>query len=96
MSESQEHDGESMERRAAEAEQQFHDALLKAHRAHGFVGEMESAAAQFCRQLRLQGLPPERTLRDAKRVIERAIDGDDVRVAERAVMSCIQHYYRAD
>jgi hypothetical protein len=33
---------------------------------------------------------------DAKRVIEEAIDGDDVRVAERAVESCIRHYYRAD
>jgi hypothetical protein len=96
MSELQENEGASQEQRAAEAEQQFHDALLKAHRTHGFVGEMESAAAQFCRELRLQGHPPERMLRDAKRVIEQAIDGDDVRVAERAVMSCIQHYYRVD
>jgi len=29
-------------------------------------------------------------------VIEEAIDGDDVLVAERAVESCIRHYYRGD
>jgi hypothetical protein len=96
MSELQENDGASRERGAEEAEQQFRDALLRAHRAHGFVGEMESAAAQFCRALRRQGFPPERMLRDAKRVIEQTIDGDDVPVAERAVLSCIQHYYRVD
>ena len=96
MAELQENEGAAMDRRAAEAERQFRDALLRAHRTHGFVGEMESAAAQFCRELRRQGQPPERTLRDAKRVIEQAIDGDDVLVAERAVISCIQHYYRAD
>jgi hypothetical protein len=96
MSEMPDNQAASLERRTEEAEQQFHDALLKAHRTHGFVGEMESAAAQFCKELRLQGHPPERMLRDAKRVIEQAIDGDDVRVAERAVLSCIQHYYRAD
>jgi hypothetical protein len=33
---------------------------------------------------------------DAKRVIEQTIDGDDVPIAERAVESCIRHYYRAD
>jgi hypothetical protein len=96
MSEWQESDGASMDQRAAEAEQQFRDALLRSHRTHGFVGEMESAAAQFCRELRRQGRPPERTLKDAKRVIEQAIDGDDVQMAERAVLSCIQHYYRID
>jgi hypothetical protein len=31
---------------------------------------------------------------DAKQVIEEAIDGDDRPLAERAVLSCIQHYYR--
>ena len=96
MSELQDTEGAAEDQRAADAERQFHDALLRAHRTHGFVGEMESAAAQFCRELRRQGQPPELTLRQAKRVIEQAIDGDDVLVAERAVMSCIQHYYRAD
>lgn len=89
-------EGDSPDRRALEVELEFHDALLRAHRAHGFVGEMESAAAQFCREMRRQGHPPERMLKDAKRVIEQAIDGDDVPIAERAVQSCIQHYYRAD
>jgi DNA-binding GntR family transcriptional regulator len=96
MSELRESEGSAGEQRAEDAEQQFHDALLRAHHTHGFVGEMESAAAQFCRELRRQGHPPERMLRDAKRVIEQAIDGDDVPVAERAVLSCIQHYYRVD
>jgi hypothetical protein len=79
-----------------DAEETFRLALLRSHRTHGFIGELESAAAQFCRELRRQGHTPERTLRDAKRVIHEAIDGDDVPVAERAVLSCIQHYYRAD
>jgi hypothetical protein len=35
-------------------------------------------------------------LRDAKRVIEDVIDGEDATMAERAVLSCIQHYYRVD
>ena len=79
-----------------DAEMVFRDALLRSHKTHGFIGEMESAAAQFCREMRRQGHPPERMLRDAKRVIHEAIDGDDVPMAERAVLSCIQHYYRAD
>jgi hypothetical protein len=57
---------------------------------------MESAAAQYCREMKRQGHPPERMLRDAKRVIYEAIDGDDAPMAERAVLSCIQHYYRVD
>ena len=81
---------------AIDAEMVFRDALLRSHKTHGFIGEMESAAAQFCREMRRQGHPPERMLRDAKRVIHEAIDGDDVPMAERAVLSCIQHYYRAD
>ena len=88
-------DGAGQER-ASEAEVVFRAALLRSHKTRGFIGEMESAAAQFCRELRRQGHPPERTLRDAKRVIHEAIDGDDVPVAERAVLSCIQHYYRPD
>jgi hypothetical protein len=84
------------DQRALDAAESFRRALLRSHRTRGFIGEMESAAAQFCREMRRQGHPPERMLRDAKRVIEEAIDGDDAPVAERAVVSCIQHYYRAD
>lgn len=79
-----------------EAEAIFRRALLQSHRSREFVGEMESAAAQYCREGRRLGRPPERMLRDAKRVIADAIDGDDAVMAERAVVSCIQHYYRAD
>jgi hypothetical protein len=84
------------EQRALEAEAVFRDALLRSHRTRDFIGEMESAAAQFCREMRRQGFSPERMLKDAKRVINEAIDGDNVPVAERAVLSCIQHYYRMD
>ena len=79
-----------------DVETTFRSALLRSHRTREFVGEMESAAAQFCREARRQGHPPERTLRDAKRVISETIDGDDATMAERAVLSCIQHYFRAD
>jgi hypothetical protein len=89
-------DEEARNEDSASAEAQFRDALLRSHRTRGFIGEMESAAAQYCRTMRRQGHPPERMLRDAKRVIHEAIDGDDAPVAERAVQSCIQHYYRAD
>lgn len=78
------------------AEQQFKDALLRSHRSREYLGEVEAAAAHFCRALRREGVPPERMLVDAKRVIQEAIDGDDAPVAERAVESCIRHYYRAD
>lgn len=87
---------------ASETEAAFRAALLRSHAAGGassptgHVGEVEAAAAQFCRALRRQGHPPERMLRDAKRVIHEAIDGDNVAVAERAVQSCITHYYRKD
>ena len=80
----------------ADPEQLFKEALLRSHRSREFLGEVEAAAAHFCRALRHQGVPPERMLIDAKRVIEEAIDGDDAPVAERAVESCIRHYYRAD
>lgn len=82
--------------RAADVEQVFRNALVRSHQRRDFIGEVESAAAQFCREMKRQGHPPERMLRDAKRVISEAIDGDDVPVAERAVLSCIQHYYRPD
>ena len=55
-----------------------------------------AAAAHYCRALRQKGVAPERMLIDAKRVIEQTIDGDDMMLAERAVESCIRHYYRAD
>ena len=81
---------------ADSAEAKFRDALLRSHRSREFLGEVEAAAAHFCRALRQQGVAPERMLVDAKRVIEEAIDGDDAPVAEHAVESCIRHYYRAD
>ena len=84
------------ERPNAAVEESFKQALIRSHRSREFLGEVEAAAAHFCRALRHQGVPPERMLVDAKRVIEEAIDGDDVPVAERAVESCIRHYYRGD
>ena len=80
----------------AAVEENFKQALIRSHRSREFLGEVEAAAAHFCRALRRQGVPPERMLVDAKRIIEDAIDGDDVLIAERAVESCIRHYYRAD
>jgi hypothetical protein len=80
----------------AAVEESFKQALIRSHRSREFLGEVEAAAAHFCRALRSKGVPPERMLVDAKRVIEEAIDGDDVPVAERAVESCIRHYYRVD
>ena len=77
-----------------EARAEFTRALLQSHARRDRVGELEAAAARFCETLRREGRPPERMLIDAKRVIEDAIDGDDVPVAERAVLSCIQHYFR--
>jgi len=77
-------------------EDTFRQALIRSHHSREFLGEVEAAAAHFCRALRRQGVSPERMLVDAKRVIEEAIDGDDVPIAERAVESCIRHYYRAD
>ena len=79
-----------------DVEETFRQALLRSHRSREFLGEVEAAAAHYCRALRQAGVAPERMLIDAKRVIEQAIDGDDVLVAERAVESCIRHYYRAD
>jgi hypothetical protein len=79
-----------------DAEERFKQALLRSHRSREFLGEVEAAAAHYCRALRSSGVPPERMLIDAKRVIEDAIDGDDAMVAERAVESCIRHYYRGE
>ena len=79
-----------------DVEESFRQALLRSHRSRQFLGEVEAAAAHYCRALRERGVAPERMLIDAKRVIEQTIDGDDVVLAERAVESCIRHYYRAD
>jgi hypothetical protein len=79
-----------------DVEESFRQALLRSHRSREFLGEVEAAAAHYCRALRQQGVAPERMLIDAKRVIEQTIDGDDVMLAERAVESCIRHYYRVD
>ena len=76
---------------AESAEIRFREALLRSHRSGEFLGEVEAAAAHFCRALRKQGVAPERMLVDAKRVIEEAIDGDDAPVAQHAVESCIRH-----
>jgi hypothetical protein len=93
---SSEPDNPAPDQSSAVVEETFRLALIRSHRSHEFLGEVESAAAHFCRALRRQGVPPERMLIDAKRIIEDAIDGDDVPVAQRAVESCIRHYYRAD
>ncbi len=82
--------------KGATAEEAFKQALIRSHRSREFLGEVESGPAHYGRALRGQGVPPERMLVDAKRVIEEAIDGDDVPVAQRAVESCIRHYYRAN
>jgi hypothetical protein len=84
------------EPRSSAVEETLRQALIRSHHSREFLGEVEAAAAHFCRALRQQGVSPERMLVDAKRVIDEAIDGDDVPVAERAVESCIRHYYRAD
>jgi hypothetical protein len=78
------------------AKERFRLALLRSRQTQEYIGEVEAAAAKFCQALRGQGESPERTLIDAKRVIEETIDGHHQSTAERAVLSCIQHYYRAD
>lgn len=86
---------EPHEESSTEAREQFRRALLQTSLAPSFVGEVEAAAAHFCRALRREGKSPENMLVDAKQVIEQTIDGQNMLVAERAVSSCIQHYYRA-
>jgi hypothetical protein len=72
---------------------EFRKALLKSRETRKDIGEVEAAAARFCRVLREKGRTPEAMLIDAKQVIEEAIDGDSKPIAERAILSCIQHYY---
>lgn len=76
-----------------DTEDAFRSALLRSLTSRESVGELEWAAARYCRDLRHRGLPPELMLKDAKRVIEETIDGKNVAMAERAVLSCIQHYF---
>lgn len=87
-------EGDAAEAGVSHAREEFHNALVESHRRRSSIGDVEAAAARFCRALRAQGVTPERTLIDAKQVIELAIDGRDIPVAERAVLSCIQHYFR--
>lgn len=76
------------------AREQFRNALLEMHGSRENVGRVEAAAARLCRVLRREGHSPERALMDAKQVIAETIDGHNMAAAERAVSSCIQHYYR--
>ena len=94
MTESAEGSAQKGEDAISIARERFRAALIHSHNSRTQVGEMEAAAAHFCQALRRDGQPPERMLIDAKRVIDEAIDGEDVAMAERAVTSCIQHYYR--
>ena len=73
---------------------QFRDALLHSLRSRSHIGEVEAAAARLCHALKRNGSTPEGALIFAKKVIDDAIDGEAKPVAERAVLSCIQHYYR--
>jgi hypothetical protein len=77
----------------ASARARFREALLRSRESRKEIGEVEAAAARFCEVLRKTGHSPEATLIDAKRVIEETIDGDNKPVADRAILSCIQHYY---
>ena len=61
----------------ADAEILFHSALVRSHRNREFIGEVESAAAQFCRERRRQGDTPEQVLKDAKRVIDHLRQTDE-------------------
>ena len=76
------------------AKETFRASLVRAHRARERIGDVEVAAAQFCQALRRHGHSPERMLIEAKQVIEGAIDDENRPLAEKAVTSCIQHYYR--
>ena len=76
------------------AREGFRDALVRSHKARGNYEELDAAAARYCQVLRSQGCSPERALVNAKHVIAEAIDNDDRPVAERAVSTCIQEYFR--
>ena len=72
----------------------FRNALVRAHETRAFLDELDEAAMEYCHVLRDHGCSPEGTLVNVKRVILEAIDDRDRMVTERAVLSCIQGYYR--
>ena len=76
-------------------ESRLREALIALHKRRSADNEsaLDAAASDFCVALRDDGQSPERVLIAAKRIIASAIDGDDAALAERAVRSCIKHYY---
>jgi hypothetical protein len=96
MMDAPERDAAQTEEAIASARLHFRQALLNSQQVRTNVGEVEAAAARYCRTLRDAGYSPQSMLIDAKKVIEDAIDGENVPVAERAVTSCIQHYFRPE
>ncbi len=72
----------------------FRAALVHTHITRTDMKELESAAGRFCMLMRQAGNSPERTLIDAKAVIDETIDGHDATVAELAIRNCIEHYFR--
>ena len=94
MSDEASHGMPLVEHEVEAARDQFRQALIHSNETRKDVGDLEAAAAQFCQALRQVGMAPERMLIEAKHVIEGAIDGHNAPLAERAVLSCIQHYYR--
>lgn len=77
-----------------DARLRFHNALVQSHRLRGYFDELDDAAASFCVLLKHLGYSPEQTLIDAKKVIDDALEGHDIPTAERAVLMCIQQYYK--
>ena len=77
-----------------EARAQFRAALVHTHTTRMGIGDVDVAAGRFCMLMRQAGHTPQRTLIDAKAVIEETIDGDDAILAERAITRCIEHYFR--
>ena len=76
------------------AKADFREALLAANRTRNAEGDLEKAVSTFCHGAKLLGRSPERVLVEAKQVIEETIDGDNARLAERTVSTCIQQYFR--
>ena len=79
----------------SETREQFRTALRHTHKTRLDVADVEVAVGRFCEAMRGAGQSPERTLIDAKAVIEETIDGHDLTLAELAVKRCIEHYFRA-
>ncbi|HEX9484658.1 MAG TPA: hypothetical protein VF929_08750 [Gemmatimonadaceae bacterium] len=77
-----------------DARMRLHRALLQSHRLRGSFDELDDAASSFCLLLKQLGYSPEQTLIDAKKVIDDALEGHDIPTAERAVLMCIQQYYK--